>query len=124
MNSPTVWIAQEPMRKENGTWVSKGLDIASANMYGEVQIVWGPDASILGRAEVENIAVRAAMKYDPSQDYVVALGSPSLIAMLAWAIGCEKKTLRILEWDRALQRYYPTLRSTLQQSERNINGNR
>lgn len=108
-----VFIAQEPMFKRQGLWVSKGLDIASANRYGDVVIVWGPDASILSRDLIEEEAVRLADKYNDAEDYVVALGSPTLISVLAWAIGRAGKSLRVLEWDKDMRSYYPTLGTAL-----------
>lgn len=111
---PRVFIAQEPMRKDaNGRWVSKGLDIASANEYGEIIIIWGPESSIMSRNYMEAEALKAADAYDELNDYVVALGSPTLISILAWAIGSRGKMLRVLEWDRSMQRYYPTLGASL-----------
>lgn len=104
-----VYIPQEPMIKQGGRWVSKGLDIASANMYGDMIIVWPPGTSIMVGSLVEEDALKVARAYEEELDYMVALGSPSLIAMLAWAIGREGKMLRMLEWDRSMKRYYPTL---------------
>jgi len=102
------------MRKEhlgNGQsrWVSKGLDIASVIEYGVATIVWPPDASILSREIIEEEAERIAHSYNEDEDYIVALGSPTLIAVLTWAIGRKGKALRMLEWDKTLRRYYPTL---------------
>ncbi len=109
--TPIVYIPQEPMRKDRATdrWVSKGLNLASATEYGELAIVWGPETSVLQRGMMEREALIVAEKYRDNCDWVVALGSPSLIALLGWAIGRSGKGLRILEWDKALSRYNPTL---------------
>lgn len=110
MNKGKVFIPQEPMKKDpGGRWVSKGLNLAAATEYGELQIIWGPTASILTRASAEETAQEIASAYSEQSDYIVALGSPSLIAVLSWAIGMEGKQLRMLEWDRKMGRYYPTL---------------
>lgn len=111
MNSKSiVFIPQEPMRKNSeGRWVSKGLNLASATAFGELSIIWPPDNSILNGAMLEEEALRVAKRYREDKDYIVALGSPTLIGLLAWAIGREGKMLRVLEWDRGLQRYYATL---------------
>lgn len=113
MNRPIVFIPQEPMRKDGGRWVSKGLNLASTAEYGDMLILWGPDTSVISRHILIDEAAKAADQYEETRDYVVALGSPSLIAVLSWAIGCAGKQLRILEWDRAMQRYYPTLSEQL-----------
>ena len=110
MKNAKVYIPQEPMKKDaSGRWVSKGLNLAAASQYGDMVIVWGPDTSVLTRAVLEDDARYTALAYDEEHDYVVALGSPSLIAMLSWAIGSEGKQLRMLEWDKSMGRYYPTL---------------
>lgn len=100
------------MRKENGAWVSKGLNLAATSEFGRMLVIWGPDASIITRETIEEEARTAARRYNDQTDYLVALGSPSLIAAFSWAIGVYGKELRVLEWDRSLQRYYPTLGET------------
>lgn len=106
---PIVFAPQEPMRKENGIWVSKGLNLSASAEYGDLLIIWPPDASILTRANIETEARAAAERYNERIDWVVALGSPTLIGALAWAIGALGKELRILEWDREAKRYASTL---------------
>lgn len=114
MTEAVVWIAQEPMRKDaSGNWVSKGLDIASASKYGKIVIAWPPDAFFLSRSLIQNQALDIAERYNDKLDYVVALGSPTLLSILAWSIGTKHKTLRMLEWDNRMQQYYPTLGDTL-----------
>lgn len=109
MNRPTVWIPQEPMRRVGDRWITKGLNLAATSEYGVMRIIWGPDTSILSREVLEQKAAECASVYDPTRDYIVALGSPSLIALFSWAIGAKGKTICMLEWDKALRRYYPTL---------------
>lgn len=121
MSKSVVWVPQEPMKKEwvtlNGMrearWVSKGFDLATANDFGIVSIIWPPDASVINREVMEREAFEIAARYDEKEDYILALGSPTLIALLAWAIGQNQKTLRMLEWDRGLRRYNPTLTDLL-----------
>ena len=108
-NRPTIWIPQEPMHRENGRWVSKGFDLAATAEYGNMKIIWSPDTSVLQRGEIERDALAAAKQYDSTCDYVVALGSPTLIGMLGWALGTLDKPLRVLEWSKQMKRYYPTM---------------
>ena len=117
---PVVWIVQEPMRKEyvaeiGWRWVSKGLDLASAGRYGNSVIVWPPDAPIRTREVLEAEAGDIARSYNDQNDFIVAVGSPTLIAMLSWAIGKAGKSLRMLEWDRKNECYFPTMGDTTQQ---------
>ena len=120
MNRGKVYVPQEPMRKNpDGSWSSKGYNLAAAADYGDICVIWKPDATIMTRASAEESAVLIAAQYNEDEDYVVALGSPSLIALLGWAIGAEGKQLRILEWDRRMGRYYPTLTGPAHIAERN-----
>lgn len=104
------------MRKNinTGRWESRGLNLAALSEYGERIMVWEAGATIISRNMMTQEAMLAAEQYDAAQDYVVAIGSPTLIAILGWAIGARGKTLRMLEWDRAMQRYYPTLGESLE----------
>lgn len=89
--------------------MSKGFDLAATAEYGDMRIIWTPDTSTLQRGLVEQEALNAARHYDPAHDYVLALGSPTLIGVLGWAIGSVDKPLRMLEWSKKMKRYYPTL---------------
>ena len=109
MKDATIWIPQEPMRKLDGEWVRKEIDIASASEFGQIQVIWPPDAPILTQGVVAADAMRVARSYDQTRDYIIALGSPSLIAMLGWALGKYNKQLRMLEWSKQARRYYPTV---------------
>jgi hypothetical protein len=116
---PLVFIPQEPMRKNrDGRWVSKGLDLAATADYGDTLIVWPPGTGIMQPAMLETEALCAADRYNDQRDYIVALGSPSLIAMLGWAIGRVQKQVRMLEWDRELRRYYVTLGERMNNAQR------
>jgi hypothetical protein len=105
------------MRKDPaGRWISKGLDLASANMYGNTIIIWPPDTSVFARTQLEQEALDVAKTYSADRgDYVMVLGSPSLSVILAWAIGSLSKPIRVLEWDRDMRRYYPTLGDSVAQ---------
>jgi len=115
---PIVFAAQEPMYKDaDGRWISRGFNLAAAADFGDLVIVWGPDAPIMSPGLIAGQALSAASRYDPAMDYIVALGSPTLIAVLAWAIGRKRKPIRMLEWDKRFGRYYVTMQpSTERQS--------
>lgn len=108
---PKIYAAQEPSIKiEEGVWAPKGLDFSSAHEFGELMFVWPPmEAKLFSRRELEARAIEAARDYDDSRDFILALGSPTLIGLLGWAVGDQKKRFRILEWSKATQSYYATL---------------
>lgn len=96
------------MQRIDGIWVPKNLDFSGTAEFGDMKIIWGPHSSN-SRSVIEREALDVAERYDPTCDYVVALGSPTLIAILGWAIGSLDKPLRMLEWSKKTQRYYPTI---------------
>lgn len=109
--APIVWIPQKPMWLKSGQWHSKEMDFSSANEFGKVEVIWaGPPSIVFDRLEMETRALDMAELYDDQQDYILALGSPTLIAIFAWAVGQENKELHMLEWDKGYRRYYPTFR--------------
>lgn len=108
--SPVVWIPQEPMFMQGGMWhKNEKVNFSSADEYGKIEIIWpGPNNIVFNRLEMEKRALDVAELYDEQTDYILALGSPTLIALIGWGIGQENKQIRMLEWDRGLRRYYPT----------------
>lgn len=114
MSDPKVFIAQLPMKKNpDGVWVSKNLDLSKSEDFGELTVVWPPDASLSPRGAIERQATVMGRHYNDETDYMIALGSPSLICALAWAIGRAGKRLRMLEWQNREQRYVPTMLNTI-----------
>jgi hypothetical protein len=110
MSQPIVFIAQIPMKKNpDGVWVQKPIDLTKASDYGMLEVVWPPQASVAARADIEAEAMKIGRLYDPDKDYIIALGSPSLICAIAWAIGRCGKKLRMLEWQNRSKTYAPTM---------------
>lgn len=109
-----VFIIQEPMQFDRaGAFVKKRINLEAAHEYGELVIVFENPHSVLDRRIVMDKAHQAAEIYNEETDYVVPVGSPTLIAAMAWAIGLSGRKLRMLEWDRGLGKYNPTLCETL-----------
>lgn len=110
MNRAVVYAVQQPVFKNNyGQWISKGYDLASIETYGDIKYVWTPEPDIKSRSTMETMALQIARNYKEDVDFVLAIGSPSLIAMIGWAIGVEGKTIRLLQWDRKRRKYIEVL---------------
>lgn len=102
---PKVYIPQVPSRFDAATrlWVPS-VNLQPAERYGEICIALPPNANRLHTAPLTQ-ALKEAMKDITAEDYIVAVGDPSLIAaasVIAW-----RKTgkLRILKWDRMSSAY-------------------
>lgn len=105
-----VYAAQEPMVKNpRGEWEPNAtMDMSDASRYGELIFVWAPGAAAFARAHLERRALEIADRFNEERDWVINVGSPTLLSILAWAIGYRGKKLRVLEWDRRTRQYHPT----------------
>jgi len=103
---PNVYVPQVPSRMKSGIWVPQ-VDISAARKFGDVIELLPPEASRLHVAPLISV-IREKMKNYTSDDYIVALGDPSIIAIVAcFAYANAGSTLRILKWDRQTGDYIP-----------------
>lgn len=103
---PKVYAPQLPSKYDATArlWVPS-INLEPAKQYGELVIMLPPNAN---RLHINPLitALREQMKDMTAEDYLVAVGDPSLIA--AAACIAVKKTnglLRILKWDRLASSY-------------------
>lgn len=105
---PKVYIPQVPSRFDTsvGMWVPS-VNMSPAEQYGQLVVMLPPDANRLHVAPLV-AAMKEQMSDFTDEDYVVAVGDPSLIAAAA-VIATRKShgTLRILKWDRIRAEYIP-----------------
>jgi hypothetical protein len=111
---PMIFAAQEPMIKNgSGNWIpNPSFDLSDLKRFGNLFYVWSPGAANFAPAHLRERALQIAATFDEDNDCLVNLGSPTLIATLAWAIGKCGKTLRVLEWDRRSSQYILTTEQT------------
>lgn len=105
---PKVYAPQVPSKYDAATrlWVPS-INLDPAKQFGEIVVMLPPNANRLHINPLVT-ALREQMKDYAVEDYVVAVGDPSLIA--AAACIAVKKTggiLRILKWDRQSSSYIP-----------------
>ena len=103
---PKVYAPQQPARYDPSTrlWVPS-VNLGAASGYGEVVVMLPPNANRL-HIHPLIVALKEQMKDYGPEDYIVAVGDPSLIA--AAACIATRKThglLRILKWDRQTSKY-------------------
>lgn len=101
-----VYAPQVPSKFDPATklWVPS-INLDPARQFGEVVVMLPPNANRLHINPLV-VALREQMKDFSAEDYIVAVGDPSLIA--AAACIAVKKTgglLRILKWDRQTSSY-------------------
>jgi hypothetical protein len=101
-----VYAPQVPSRYDSATrlWVPS-VNLDPAKQFGELIVMLPPNANRLHISPLI-VAMREQMKDYCEDDYVIAVGDPSLIAV-ASCIATRKAggLLRILKWDRQSSTY-------------------
>ena len=97
----TVFIPQQPARCDRATelWMPT-VDVNPAMKFGNLKIMFDMHTS---RVPLDKLRVPLMRMLDEFQrdDYLVAIGDPSIIAMCAAYIGLKNNGyLRLLTWDR------------------------
>lgn len=103
---PKVYAPQLPSRYDAATklWIPT-VNIDSARSFGDVKVMLPPNANRLHISPLV-AALKEQMHDFGEEDYVVAIGDPSLIAA-ASCIAAKKAAgwLRMLKWDRQTSQY-------------------
>lgn len=105
---PKVYVPQVPSKYDTATklWVPS-VNLDNAKQYGEILVMLPPNAN---RLHINPLitALREQMKDFSAEDYIVAVGDPSLIAAASCiAVRRTNGLLRILKWDRLSSSYIP-----------------
>lgn len=103
---PKVYAPQMPSKYDTTTklWIPS-INIDPARKFGELVVMLPPNANRLHTAPLI-AAMRDQMRDYGPEDYLVAVGDPSLIAAAA-CIAHRKAggLLRVLKWDRQVSSY-------------------
>lgn len=103
-----VYVPQQPSRYDTATrlWIPT-INLDPAKQYGEVVVMLPPNANRLHTAPLVS-ALKDQMEAYGEEDYLVAVGDPSILAAAA-CIAARKTggTLRVLKWDRLSATYIP-----------------
>ena len=103
-----VYAPQVPSKYDPATklWVPS-INLDPANTFGEVVVMLPPNANRL-HINPLIVALREQMKDFNENDYIVAVGDPSLIAAASCiAVRKTNGLLKILKWDRQTGSYIP-----------------
>lgn len=100
------FVPQEPTRFDRQTGTRRAvIDLTPALRYGRLRICLPPAVSLFATHPVA-VALRERMKDFTSEDYLIAVGDPTLIG-IAFHIAAQKTGGRFkqLKWDRATSQY-------------------
>lgn len=105
MNLPKVFIPQITERWDAVNEVSvPTFDFTSATTYGTLNVILEKDDNPLFIARI-TAKIREALKKFTEDDYFVAVGDPSVIAICAGIILRRSNRMKLLKWDKKLSRY-------------------
>jgi len=109
---PRVFVPQIPSRYDTnaGAWMPT-VNIDPAKKFGELKVMLPPEANRLEIVSIVSVLKRMMKDYRP-EDYVVALGDPTIIAIAAVLAERAAGSLRLLKWDR-IEREYVLMEVTL-----------
>lgn len=103
-----VYVPQQPSRFDAATrlWIPT-INLDPAKQFGEVVVMLPPNANRLHTAPL-TAALKDQMAEFTADDYLVAVGDPSLLATAACiAVRKTGGSLRMLKWDRMSSAYIP-----------------
>lgn len=103
---PNVYVPQIPSRydKGSGMWVPT-VNISPAKKFGKIVELLAPEANRLHVAPLVTV-LREKMKNFTSDDMIIAVGDPSIIAITACiASKLNGGNLKLLKWDRQTTDY-------------------
>jgi hypothetical protein len=105
MTMPRVFIPQivEKYEVRSGR-MRPAFDFSTATSFGTLTPILDKDDDPLFLARITP-KIREALADFNDEDYFVAVGDPSLIAICAALILRRRKTMKMLKWDKKLVRY-------------------
>lgn len=101
-----AFIPQQPSKYDRDTklWIPI-VDLEAVKQYGEPVVMIPPNAGRGNTAPLIDV-MKAKMKNYTVDDYIVALGDPSLIAAAACiAARATGGIIKMLKWDRVMKNY-------------------
>jgi len=101
----TVFVTQEPMRRQpNGSW-EPIYDLSPAAAYGKLEVLLDPRTSILSPGPVV-FEMRKRLRNFCDDDHILAMGDPIAIGIAsAMAADANRGRVAMLKWDRETRNY-------------------
>lgn len=103
---PRIFVPHVPSRFDTTAkaWVPQ-VDLSRAERFGDIVVLLRPDAYRMAVAQLIP-GMKEKMQGFSNQDYLVALGDPSIIAAAAMiAASMNGGRVRMLKWDRNMGDY-------------------
>lgn len=99
----TVYIPQIVRRATNGVLTPK-FDFTEAAQFGTLKEIVGEFEDILFTDRIASI-VQSSLEEFTQDDYLLAVGDPTVIALCAGVIFRKHSSVKMLKWDRQTRKY-------------------
>ena len=102
---PTVWIAQKPTYRDASGEYREKHDLSPAKEFGELRTVLNDDINPFRNMDVTLDEIRRATNDYKDGDYMLLVGNPVLISLVAISISEMADELKFLQWNRTRRCY-------------------
>jgi hypothetical protein len=99
----TVYIPHIVRRASNGSLTPK-FDFTEAAQFGTLKEIVGEFEDLLFTDRITSIVQDALADFQPD-DYLLAVGDPTAIALCAGVIFRKHSSVKMLKWDRQTRKY-------------------
>lgn len=102
-----VFVPQIPRRRDKTTdKFIPVVNVSPAEEYGEIVVLLPPTASFHATGDIVDLLRPQLKQYSYEDgDSVIAIGDPSILAVVLGILGREHGKFYLLKWDRLMQRY-------------------
>jgi hypothetical protein len=100
-----VFVAQEPMRKGASGRTQPAIDLTPARQFGELIYCLDWSDSKYDDPDMMLLKVLQTLDSIREDDYVLMVGSPTAMALVAGVAFCNCDSIRLLQWDKDASRY-------------------
>lgn len=100
-----VYIAQVPHRLNRDTGELEPLDLSPAREWGELHVILTPGANPFNSMDGIVDDLHAALQDLTEEDYLILVGNPAIMGVMAAIAAQYVRRLRILQWHGKQHKY-------------------
>lgn len=110
MRAPIVWVTQRALKRRRriaGKMIESEIDLTTAERFGVLQFVLPARFDLNVNVADSMEQVREALRSARPGDYILPIGSPSVIGMVTALLAEQVSHFFMLYWDREAAEYLP-----------------
>ena len=116
MSTPRVFVVQRPTQRDDDGSIVPSMDLSPAKEHGELYYILREDQNPFTdpSATVRDIDRYFTDQLFGEDDYLLLVGNPILIALVAATAADYVPALRMLQWHRQQRRYNAVIAQLIQ----------